>query len=66
MSDVRLPELYGTAETAAELGVTVSNLSVVVGLPEPVQHLRCGRIWLAEDVRRFATEFRARRERLAA
>jgi hypothetical protein len=66
----RLPELWGTAEVAEELGVAVSNLGKVVGLPEPAVVLASGRsrptrIWLASEIKAFARRRRrtARRKR---
>jgi hypothetical protein len=58
-----VPELLGAKEVADELGVRVSNLERVVGLPAEVGDLACGRIWRADVIRPFADE---RRERRAA
>jgi hypothetical protein len=56
------PELMGTTEVALELGIPAQNVGVHVGFPEPIAALRCGRIWLAEDVRRFAVGFAVQRQ----
>lgn len=53
--------LRGAIETAAELNVAQSNLRPIPGLPTPVQTLRCGSIWLTEEVNEFANEYRERR-----
>jgi hypothetical protein len=55
------PELFGVAEVAEALNVTPSNLQYVKDLPEPVQRLRCSKIWLADEIREFAAVYRARR-----
>lgn len=51
-----LPELMGAYEACQLLGVQSGNLRKTAGLPEPVQELRMGSIWRAEDIRRFASE----------
>jgi hypothetical protein len=48
--------IMGTSEAAETLGVSVSNLGAVVGLPAPVTRLRCGNIYLADEIRTFAEE----------
>lgn len=60
---MKVPELMGTTEVCKELGVPPSNLTPdkQVGLPEPVQVLAGGRIWLAAEVRSFAETRRTRR-----
>jgi hypothetical protein len=49
------PEVMGASEAARELGVTVQNLNRLAGFDRlPYQRLRATRVWLAEDVRKFA------------
>jgi len=48
------PRLYGAAEAAEALGVLQQNLRPIPGLPEPVALLKCGMIWLADDIEEFA------------
>jgi hypothetical protein len=60
MDQVRL---MGATEAAEAIGVSQTNLRPLTGLPEPVAVLRCGTIWLADDIEAFAAE---RRQRLAA
>jgi hypothetical protein len=50
----------GTREAADALGVRRENIRKVASLPEPVQVLACGSIWLADDIRAYAE----RRDRL--
>jgi hypothetical protein len=57
-----VPELMGAFEAARELGVTTSNLGKLAGLPEPVQVLKCGRLWRAAEIRALARERAATRE----
>lgn len=57
----KLPELFGSTETANELGVRLSNLGAIPDLPEPDQEIAAGRIWRADVIRPFAKEFKARR-----
>jgi len=61
MPDDAFPELMGAAEVAGTLGVSVHNLNAVVGLPKAVAQLRATRVWIADDVRAFAVEFKVRR-----
>lgn len=58
-----LPEIWGTTQVAQELGVRVQNLDKQVGLPKEDQRTSGGRIWPADQIRRFAA---ARRKRQAA
>jgi predicted DNA-binding transcriptional regulator AlpA len=53
------PETVGAAEIAQMLGVSrqrVSQLTAQPGFPEPWLSLRMGKIWLASDVRQWATQ----------
>lgn len=50
------PELMGAREAAEVLGVKRPNLRTLVGIPEPVQELASGPVWLASDIREFAQE----------
>jgi hypothetical protein len=54
--------LVGAAEAAALLGVLQQNLRPIPNLPAPVAILKCGTIWLAEDIEAFA----ASRQQVAA
>lgn len=58
-----VPELMGASEVAAALGITTSNLARQAGLPAPVARLSRGDIYLAEQVRAFAEDRKARRRR---
>jgi hypothetical protein len=58
--DVAIPELMGAREACVLLGVRSSNLRALAGLPEPVQTLASGPVWLADDLRAFADQRRAR------
>jgi hypothetical protein len=55
----RIPDIWGAAEVAAELGIAVSNIDRTAGMPAPVAELSATRVWLADDVRAF----KAQRER---
>lgn len=59
-----LPELMGTAEVAAFLGVTGSRIRQmrrdVPAFPAAAYELSCGLIWLADDVRAFASGYQVR------
>lgn len=60
------PYLLGVAEAAEELGWDKRRVITYVtrgAFPEPVASLAGGRIWKLDDVRGFATEFRARQRR---
>jgi len=59
---MRKLELAGVAEAAQILGVTRQRVSQLCdtkekGFPEPVAQLACGSIWLAADLRFFATHW---------
>jgi predicted DNA-binding transcriptional regulator AlpA len=57
--------LMGTAEVAEHLGISRQWALVVTSrreFPEPVAVLKGGRIWLAEDVERYAEQRRRQRE----
>lgn len=59
MSSRKLPHLMGMAEVRARLGYSRQWTSVIVNrrdFPEPVLELEMGRIWLAEDIDRWAAE----------
>jgi hypothetical protein len=54
-------ELVGRTEAAAILGVERSNLTIQVGLPEPVvDYLAAGKLWLRRDIEAFAAVRRRR------
>lgn len=64
--EIDVPQMMGSAEVAATLGVQGQNLQHVRGLPEPVQKIRATRLWLAKDIYEFAeSRRRARREVVA-
>ena len=48
------PELMGAAEVANELGIDVSNVGRIQGMPEPKAQLRATKVWSAEEIRDFA------------
>lgn len=56
-----VPPLLGATEVAEMLGTTTSNLPSHPNLPEPVAHLRSGRIWLREDVEAYRDAREAKR-----
>lgn len=58
---VKVPELMGAKEAAAELGVLQTNLRTIKGLPAPVQKIGATTLWLAADIRRLAKERAAAR-----
>lgn len=67
MAKDRVPELMGVSEVCEELGVTISNLGFVVGLPDPVTEIKGPRkkplrLWKADEVREFAEGYKARRK----
>ena len=54
-------DLMGTHEVAEYLGWTTGQVSDyakkgAAGIPAPIAHLRCGRIWLRGGVERWAKE----------
>ncbi len=51
-----VPELMGAKEAAAALGVKVPNLRRTSGVPEPVQELASGPLWVAAQIRALARE----------
>lgn len=59
-----VPLLMGASEVAQEVGVKVSNLRKVRGLPLPRQHLASGPVWLASEVKEFAADRRARKQKV--
>lgn len=56
-----VPEIMGAKAVADLLGTTTSNLDRQAGLPIPITRIDSGRVWLAEDVQRFAEERNRRR-----
>lgn len=59
LSGVGLPALFGTTDTAQELGVSTGGLNKVRDLPDPVYpgddgKPSGGRLWLAEEIRELA------------
>jgi hypothetical protein len=48
--------LYGASEAADRLNVLQPNLRPIPGLPTPVGQLRCGSVWLREEVDEFAKQ----------
>ena len=61
-----LPRLAGVAEAAQVMEWDkrrVVTYATRGNFPEPVQSLASGRVWLREDIERFAEEWRARRAR---
>lgn len=58
-----LPQLAGVAEAAEIMGWDKRRVITYIdrgSFPEPVQALASGRVWLREDVERFAREWRTR------
>jgi hypothetical protein len=59
-----LPRLAGVAEAASIMGWDKRRVITYIdrgSFPEPVQALAAGRVWLRDDIERFAREWRARR-----
>jgi prophage regulatory protein len=59
MASRKLPRLMGVGEIRARLGFSRQWATVVVNrkdFPDPVLVLEMGRIWLAEDVEKWARE----------
>jgi hypothetical protein len=54
----------GAFEAADRLGVVQTNLRPIPGLPEPIDKLRCGSVWLAGEVGEFAKQ-RASKQKAA-
>jgi hypothetical protein len=48
------PELVGALEAATIVGVSQTNLRVLVGLPEPYQVLRSTTLWRKDDIEELA------------
>lgn len=66
MSRSDVPELAGPAECAVILEIgqaRFATLSKVKGFPKPVVRLRCGDIYLAEEIRAFHATRNRRRGR---
>lgn len=61
-----MPRLMGAAEAAKCLGVAQQNLRPIPGLPTPIAQLRCGSIYLAEEIEALAAAKRKRERALAA
>jgi hypothetical protein len=59
-----VPQVVGVAEAAEIMGWDKRRVVTYLdrgSFPEPLTSLASGRIWLREDVERFAEEWRARR-----
>jgi hypothetical protein len=52
--------LYGASEAAERLNVKQPNLRPIPGLPDAVAQLRCGSVWLREEVDELARTRKAR------
>lgn len=48
------PELMGAAEAAEALGVRVSNLYTLAGLPTPYDRVRATALWRSKEIVAFA------------
>jgi predicted DNA-binding transcriptional regulator AlpA len=60
----KLPELAGAAEGRALLGLSQSTFDYHTrqpDFPEPAVRLKCGSIWLADDLRRWGEATAERR-----
>lgn len=57
------PEIWTTKRAAREVGVLMSNLTQVAGLPEPYDVTEGGRLWRADEIRTLTRE---RNKRMAA
>lgn len=56
------PRLAGSQEVATILGVTPTAIDKIAGgLPEPLDTLAVGRVWLREDIEALAKARKARR-----
>jgi hypothetical protein len=55
-----LPEVMGSTEAAAVIGVKVQNLGSIRDLPEPDQEIAAGRVWRAEKIKDFARVYKTR------
>jgi hypothetical protein len=63
-----IPSLAGVAEAAAIMGWDKRRVITYIDrgrFPVPIQTLASGRVWLRDDVVRFAEEWHARRARRA-
>ena len=59
-----VPDVVGVAEAAEVMGWDKRRVVTYIdrgSFPEPITSLASGRIWLREDVQRYADEWRARR-----
>jgi hypothetical protein len=56
------PELMGVMEAADALGVRRSNLSQLVGLPEPYQKVKATKLYRADEIRAFDHDRRSRHD----
>jgi hypothetical protein len=52
--------LMGNAEAAETIGTLPPNLVKLSGLPEPVDRIRAGRIWIGCEITDFAARRRIR------
>ena len=59
----KIPEIMGAYEVSKELDVPRSNLQYIRDLPEPFMVLKCGSIYLADEIREFAPLYAARRRK---
>lgn len=58
MTSERCPELMGAAEIGRHLGVSRQRVQQLVrtdGFPVPAAHLDMGKVWLADEVRDWAS-----------
>ncbi|WP_131764619.1 DNA-binding protein [Candidatus Protofrankia californiensis] len=56
----------GTAEIAERLGVSRVRVHQIAttdpSFPEPLDEIKAGKVWLAEDIERWITEHRAAKQ----
>ena len=52
----KTPEMMGATEVAEALGVGQTNLRRIPGLPAPVQKIKAGSLWRADEIREFARQ----------
>ena len=57
----KVPPLVGLSDAAAILGVHRSNLMTVKGLPEPVQRVSSGPLWLRSEIEALAIRREAKK-----
>ena len=56
-------ELMGAIEASEALGVLQPNLRTLSGVPQPIAVLRCGSVWLANEIREYGQSRPRRRRR---